>query len=438
MKKPAVVINIIIVIGVVCISTNLVFKQSAIRQSMELYHVVKNHQYEKELAKARRDGVSLDINSYVRTAPPDKLNAAPLYIELTKYKIDAEEVNIESMKKHDKSNDESYRKFVASHSKLYNLIHKTTDCPFFYVNRNFANPVDITFREYSETRRCTRLLRMESIGMAGMNNGTKSVMNMAKGFQPGNHVTQEPFLYALYVSCACDTITFRGFQDIMDRTHGDYKTALAVKKSIREYYLPHPISDFLKFEMAWKCACFVYLKKHSIDDYYRMMGIREPDPQYKYYKSHWVAIIDLNGISLMKTMRSVIPIVDLPYPQAYPNLNAMDNTFANQKGIKYYIAKNLYQKASEILKKHTCDLATANITLAAADIFIYKAKHGTFPDRLEQACAKPLQDPFVLKPLKYKRDGKGFIVYSVGETGQYDGHLLKKGEYEQMYRYTGE
>jgi hypothetical protein len=59
--------------------------------------------------------------------------------------------------------------------------------------------------------------------------------------------------------------------------------------------------------------------------------------------------------------------------------------------------------------------------IAGAALLAYKGRRGAFPDRLEDAAATPMRDPFSIGPLKYRREGAGFVVYSVGPDGNFDG-----------------
>ena len=47
-----------------------------------------------------------------------------------------------------------------------------------------------------------------------------------------------------------------------------------------------------------------------------------------------------------------------------------------------------------------------------------RAKAGAFPE----ALPTPFEDPYTSRPLLYRREGAdGFVVYSVGPDGKYDG-----------------
>lgn len=50
---------------------------------------------------------------------------------------------------------------------------------------------------------------------------------------------------------------------------------------------------------------------------------------------------------------------------------------------------------------------------AATRILIYRAEHGAFPNRIDEVKGMAA-DPYAIRPLRYRRTEKGFVVYSVG------------------------
>ncbi len=72
---------------------------------------------------------------------------------------------------------------------------------------------------------------------------------------------------------------------------------------------------------------------------------------------------------------------------------------------------------SDIDQKDTGIHAREAVTLAAAALLAEKAKTGAYPVILSQGFI----DPFTNKSLLYRREGGGFVVYSAGPTGHFDG-----------------
>jgi len=59
--------------------------------------------------------------------------------------------------------------------------------------------------------------------------------------------------------------------------------------------------------------------------------------------------------------------------------------------------------------------ATLRMTRAGLALLQYKQAHGAFPETLKALSLEGLIDPFTEEPLRYRPEGQGFAVYSVGE-----------------------
>jgi hypothetical protein len=59
--------------------------------------------------------------------------------------------------------------------------------------------------------------------------------------------------------------------------------------------------------------------------------------------------------------------------------------------------------------------ANLRLTRAGLALLQYQQAHGTFPETLEALGLEKFIDPYTEEPLHYRTEGKGFVVYSVGE-----------------------
>ena len=82
----------------------------------------------------------------------------------------------------------------------------------------------------------------------------------------------------------------------------------------------------------------------------------------------------------------------------------------------------------------TVHIVSARVESAkfAIALRLYCMKHGAYPDSLDALVPEFLDklplDPFSGKPYVYRRDGSGFVVYSVGHNGVDDGGVEVTGD----------
>jgi len=70
---------------------------------------------------------------------------------------------------------------------------------------------------------------------------------------------------------------------------------------------------------------------------------------------------------------------------------------------------------------YTGALANYRMTRAGLALLQYRQAHGAFPEALDALRVEGLIDPFIDEPLRYRAEGDGFIVYSVGEDRKDNG-----------------
>ncbi len=124
--------------------------------------------------------------------------------------------------------------------------------------------------------------------------------------------------------------------------------------------------------------------------------------------------------TVLPILEDIIPLSKEPYWKASSRLVAMKSQFHNNSCTSCPV--KMYASIFRCFAMHRARL---QVTQAALGCHVYKQEHGQFPDKLEALVPAILKDidldPFTGKPLIYKRTGKGFIIYSVGQDGKDNG-----------------
>lgn len=94
-----------------------------------------------------------------------------------------------------------------------------------------------------------------------------------------------------------------------------------------------------------------------------------------------------------------------------------------------------------IKEVHLETIAQVRITVTGLALLQYKQAHGAFPPTLDALDIQGLDDPFVDRPLVYRAEGEGFILYSVGKDQKDDGGSPKqpkqKTDFDIVWRFPG-
>lgn len=82
---------------------------------------------------------------------------------------------------------------------------------------------------------------------------------------------------------------------------------------------------------------------------------------------------------------------------------------------------------------HLRMVANYRILEVSARVLAWEVKHGAFPNSLKEVISSVPLDPFDGKPLHYRKEGAGFVVYSVGESLKYDGGDPSQSRNKESY-----
>ena len=146
-------------------------------------------------------------------------------------------------------------------------------------------------------------------------------------------------------------------------------------------------------------------------------------------------LIDAWEADFLEHMRQAASACDSPISQRravfaalgeQPELSAPENS----PQLASYVFLPVFSK---IDLNDTRTQARVAVTLAAAAVLAEKAKTGAFLSSLPSQVT----DPFTNKPLLYRREAGGFVVYCAGPTGTFDGGKLgeKVPAQESVFRY---
>lgn len=325
------------------------------------------------------------------------------------------------------------------------LVHQAAARPQCVFVLDWTNPdLDaILFPELATMRESARLLSTESLVMAANGRGVAAVRNEALGFRIAQHGDSDHDAISYLVGLAVDAITLAGLQRIIYVTRGNPYVAHAVQGTIQHDYKPLSLGASMRREVAFQQATIMMLRRKGPSVLDGLMGNpkgtegREIGILTSLTPNFWPRFLDRNGKYLLGVMPQVVAASDEPYPKAHAAMRKIMADATQPKNLLHLVAAIALPDMDSIVEKRALIRARAETTRAGAAIISYRSTHGAFPARLGQALAPVPRDPYDLKPLRYKREGAGFVVYSIGPSGHFDGGTatIKRKGFEASFRY---
>jgi len=392
-----------------------------------------------DLARARaeiaKDGISLDPSRLQKPLPPPDQNAAPLYQKLFQLLHDKPlglpiyAQPLIASQTYTPEQIAAVQKIYDSRPDVWALVHQAADRPQCVYTRHWFEGFSVLFPELAQFREAARLLNTETYLLAAQGKYAEAVQNQARGFRVAEHAASDPILISYLVGNACEAITLNGMRGIMNQTGPNANVAAQVRQAI-ETSRPHLSLRYALTGEAVLQAIGLRQMRAALDKgglrdlAAGFAGRSDPivthltpgTPADRRFALDW---LDASEAIILTRMLSLLAAADLtPIPRRQVFIQDAAAQAAAPPSALTLLPNMFLPVFTQVENNETRRVAQEEVTRAGAAILASRAKTGAFPDALPE----PFPDPYTSKPLGYRREGgDGFVVYSAGPDGTYNG-----------------
>ena len=410
---------------------------------------------ERERTRARREGIPLNPADLGLIAPPDHENAAPLYERLAKLRsekpLDPEAQwvlsNMSSQFMFPPEVLERARREVKARADVFGLLHEAADRPRHYRERKWTWQELGDFPRFAIRREAARLIRAESNLLARERRYREAIANQRRGFRVAAHVAAEPSLLGYLAAVAIDAHAVAGMEDILQLAGPNAAVSKDVRAAIEA---GAPLLD-PRAALKWEGVELVIMmdlqrqlpREHGLealsevlDDLEALVGgpkaltpARPLTPaELRFSDRLWDAI----EADSLRRLRATFAELEKPYWQQHPLPETPEDESYLIAGRGAPLAATL--NGMGLIQAQT--VTRQRVMVSAAAILAYHEEYGSFPKQRAQALPRLSNDPFTGRPLGYRAEKKGFVVYSAGRSGKFSGGK-PGGRYsgEVLFRY---
>jgi len=193
-----------------------------------------------------------------------------------------------------------------------------------------------------------------------------------------------------------------------------------VQMAIEKQWRLRSLVPAMRGEVGFQMALLELTRQDGPKGLTRDLGTNEPPP-VRIAPNDWNRVMDENGTLMLRRMHREIEAADRPFPEASRVMSAIGTEIQKDQNPRHFMCAILFPVYDQVAAKRAQIEAQANVTRSAAALLAWKVKHGAFPATLSEAISPVPADPFDGKPLRYQREGGGFMVYSVGKDGTFAG-----------------
>ncbi len=416
--------------------------------------------YPTELALARKSGLHLSPKTQEKSLPASE-NAAPLYRQMGTIKggpaaassQTATLLSFLDLRSPTPSQIQQAQQAAKSCSDLH-LVHQATALS----HCDFKRVPDTPAPELAALRQAARLLLAESLLLAWQGQAQQAFENQALSFRVVRHAAAGNMLIDWLIAIAVDAIGLAGMARILTLGQGEAVTATSIAKVLQQQWRPLAFAPVIAAETAWQHQEMTRMRQrgfmpyllHSVDEMLapypgatkaetaemeqgrqqaraEMEGMLRPATLHtlRTNKATETLLLDATDAFMLRWMRKLHAAADLPYWQAAPIFADFRRDLATSpsmpdgpKAIRL-IPGFLLGTLNAPLETKAYETARAATLLAATHLLARSPRRGAlpFPDTIADL---PL-DPFTGSLLRYRKEGMGFVIFSVGPKGDFDG-----------------
>jgi len=308
-----------------------------------------------------------------------------------------------------------------------------------------------------ESRAAARALSARAMLHAGRGQWDKARQDLLTCHRLARHVARGPTLVEGLVGIAIDRVALDTAANIA--RHGKLTAAEAKAFQAQISKLPRLVDVVAKIDL---CERYTYLDSVARISRDGIKGLRELMTQEVkkedeslpsiVLKLATTVVIDWNVVCRMGNSAYDRTVKAARLSDATERRKALDNVVEEHKALArrvkdpkalakaFLLSKSPRRLVSEqvggiltilflpavstVVEAEHKAVARGRMTVTTFALVAYRAEHGAYPRELAALKGKYLakipDDPFANAPIRYRREGKGFILYSVGRNGRDD------------------
>ncbi len=399
--------------------------------------------FEARLAEIRATGVPVTLEEMAEAyrPPPDsdsKRNAAEIWrqtseSEAAKRKLSPEYVDVGKALNEWKggtSLPNELRELLAAHlaenAEALRRLHAAAEAGFAPHALDLSQGIDVDLSHLNRTREAARLLHAEALYTADAGDEAQALRSLRAALAAGESLREEPLLISQLVRISCHGVTQEG-----------WRKALALGNFSEEQLVQMQDAFSAAEDKAGLANSMAYARSTGLAHYddpdmvIENLGVLNADnyvpgaTRMLIAAGNVVGYNDEDRLDYLAHMDELIALSDKPYPEMLPAMESLGDTYEAGSSWLPRISEGLTPALSRMGATFARDAASLRMSAAAAAVERYRLVHGSPPDALGDLTPSFLpalpEDPFDGQALRYRRNGEGYVVYSVFEDKEDDG-----------------
>lgn len=316
------------------------------------------------------------------------------------------------------------RAYLEEQGELLQRLHEAADLPPGRFLLDYSKGYAMELPHLAKIREAARLLRAEAV-YAAMTGDTDLAYEALLACLSVKHPLRgEGLVISQLVCAACNTITLEGFQNALTFMEFSEEQLAELQRRLPAEHNPAGLTNALIAERVFAMEAFedpaasLVVERTWMDEIIpgSFAALIQTANAFGWFSG------DLQ--EYLGNMEEMIDASRMPYAEARPIYAVIESRINNQS-ILPSLSTTLIPSLTRVHTAMTANDTRLNLGSAAAAIERYRLTTGTPPERLDDLVPAYLnglpEDPFDQQPLRYRSEGNGYTLYSIGGNGVDDG-----------------
>ncbi len=376
-------------------------------------------QLEAELAALKAQGMPLTMVEAAPKPVPDDQNAAVLYQQV--FRVDFDSGQSKSLlsgeehqllkdyrKKPDAQLQKQVRELLARPQvqEALGTFRRGSQRRYCVFPVNWQDGAGVLSPHMARFREASQIIAAQAFILAKEGHSAEALDWCQVALRMSEHAASEPTLIIQFVYIALQNITFGAVKQIVSAAEVPAATADRFQTYLREIDPYKTFTTGMVAERALGCGEFARMPK---------------TPNLK-----------LDQLTYLRYMGKQIELAGLPYYESRAEHEALEVDMKKLPPYQAPLTRILCPVFSRAVQKRGQAVANLGLCRIVLALKAYKYERGAYPDTLQQLQQtldwQLPEDPFSGQDFVYRQQGKGFLLYSIGQDLEDDGGLPSRDE----------
>jgi hypothetical protein len=268
-----------------------------------------------------------------------------------------------------------------------------------------------TFPHLRQFRQAARLVALQAIIEAHEGDLPQALDWLTVCYRMADHASREPSLIAMLVARAMCRVADAAAQVILSTADISAETASPLQKQLANMDFTSRLTPAIRTEMAMGVDAAIHLGARDLRDLKEATGSATwPWTVAMVVCRPW---INHDRAYYAQTVAARIALSSGPFRDYRAPADAAGHVNRLCAPISSTLLPAMPLRLALIQRDETT--ASLGLLQTALSVKAYKHDHGSYPNSLSD-LKDTLTDPFSGEPFVYRRDGEGFILYSIGHN----------------------